>query len=80
MMKYWINYLNNWKVLNELSAKLLAENELDAEALQPYLERVSIPKWMSKVNLIDDVHIDDSPVPDQASLEVEPENTPTPSN
>lgn len=73
-------YLNNWKVLNELSAKLLEENELDAEALRPYLERVSIPKWMSKVNLIDDLHIDDSPVSEQASLEVEPENTPTLSN
>ena len=70
-------YFNNWKVLNELSDKLLAENELDAEALKPYLERVSIPKWMPKVNLIDDVNIDDSPVADQESPEAEADNTPT---
>lgn len=70
-------YFNNWKVLNELSDKLLAEKELDAETLKPYLERVSIPKWMSKVNLIDDVHIDDSPVADLQPPESEPNKTPT---
>lgn len=70
-------FSNNWKVLNELSDKLLAENELDAEALKPYLERVVIPKWMSKVNLVDDIHIDGSSVTVREPLVAGTESPPT---